>query len=142
MGNPKTFFIVDDDEDDLFFFEQALNRADKSVQLIKVPKSVDALKKLKSIEKRPDYIFLDLNMPQKSGKECLAEIRREEKLNDVPVIIYTTSSSDSDRTDILQMGANHFLTKFSDFGQLCRTLAALIHNELTLEHPVTRLLKM
>lgn len=136
MTTGKTIFIVDDDEDDLFFFEQALKRTDGSAQLIKVLESTEVIKTLKGDISRPDYIFLDLNMPKKSGKECLADIRNESVFHNIPVIIYTTSSSPEDRKEIFKMGANHFLTKFSDFKELCNTLSALVKDEMKLEIPV------
>jgi len=78
--------------------------------------------------KIPHYIFLDLNMPKKSGKQCLIEIRSEDKFRLVPVIIYTTSSSEEDKKETLSLGADYFITKFKTIDELRNTLTELLMN--------------
>jgi CheY-like chemotaxis protein len=78
----------------------------------------DALKQLRSPAQLPDYIFLDLNMPGMDGTQCLSELKKDTKLKDIPVIIYSTSGyrKDMDFTHIL--GASHYITKLSDIYML------------------------
>src|SRR5581483_10043551 len=61
--------------------------------------------------KRPDIILLDLNMPRKSGYEILKEIKSDQTIKDIPVIIFTSSESNIDVAKSYQNGADSFLTK-------------------------------
>lgn len=133
LNTHKLFFIADDDEDDIFFFREALEEVDRTVRLVTARDGDEAMNLLNTSNKEvPDFIFLDLNMPKKSGKECLTEIRQQSKLKDVPIIIYTTSSLHKDMTETLGLGANLFITKFIDFKELCQTLSSLLKGELWL----------
>jgi DNA-binding response OmpR family regulator len=70
----------------------------------------------------PDFIFLDLNMPKLNGKECLIEIKKLPRYSTVPLIIYTTSSNQKDKQEIMQLGAHYFLTKPTRISELCNCL--------------------
>jgi two-component system, chemotaxis family, response regulator Rcp1 len=59
----------------------------------------------------PDLILLDLNLPKKSGKEVLAEIKRDDSLKHLPVVILTTSEADEDILETYKLHANCFITK-------------------------------
>jgi PleD family two-component response regulator len=73
---------------------------------------------LSETEPVPDIIFLDLNMPLKNGHECLQEIRNNERLRDIPVIIYSTSSNEDHIDDTYDGGANFYLIKPDSFNDL------------------------
>jgi CheY-like chemotaxis protein len=60
---------------------------------------------------RPDLILLDLNLPKKDGREVLAEIKGNPKLQSIPVVILTTSSSEADILRSYQLHANCYITK-------------------------------
>lgn len=74
----------------------------------------------------PDYIFLDLNMPLMTGKECLQQIRKLPRLSDVPVIIYSTSASQRDIQDSMELGASTFITKPPQIAVLADKLAEVL----------------
>ncbi|RKN83698.1 response regulator [Ulvibacterium marinum] len=104
--------IVDDDDDDIDFFCQAIRKIDPTYTCMSATDGEAALQKLQNeTNALPDFIFLDLNMPRMDGKTCLRELKKQEKLKDIPVIIYTTSSHPQEREETLQLGAAHFLTK-------------------------------
>jgi CheY-like chemotaxis protein len=104
--------LIDDDIDDQELFGIAVERLDQQIALTTVVGGKEALQLLKTDGTyRPEYIFLDLNMPGMTGKECLSEIRQIPWLSDVPVIIYTTSSLQRDRIETTRLGASDFLTK-------------------------------
>ncbi len=64
----------------------------------------------------PDLILLDLNMPKKDGREVLAEIKSDEILRNIPVLVFTVSSAEQDILEAYNLPANAFITKPLDFG--------------------------
>jgi two-component system response regulator len=70
----------------------------------------------------PDLILLDLNMPRKDGREVLAEIKADEELKSIPVLILTVSTSESDIKKMLDMGANGYTTKPLDLDQFTNVI--------------------
>jgi len=66
----------------------------------------------------PDYISLDLNMPRMDGRACLGEQKKDARLGEIPIIIYTTSSNVRDRVETLELGATYFLTKANSFNKM------------------------
>src|SRR5262245_58002097 len=96
MKKNKNVFIIDDDEDDISLFKEAVGKIDSGVTCYSAINAQQALVTLNNGMDKPDIIFLDLNMPGVSGKECLREIRKTDKLKAVPVAIYTTSSFQKD----------------------------------------------
>ncbi|WP_406568159.1 response regulator [Algoriphagus halophytocola] len=77
-------------------------------------------------DEKPHYIFLDLNMPMLSGKECLSKIRKLQGYKDVPIIIFSTSSFRGDIEDCKKLGASHFFTKVTSISQLSETITKLV----------------
>jgi CheY-like chemotaxis protein len=127
MGQRKTLFIVDDDQDDQEVFMQALEQVDNSIECFNVSTCEEALDLLKDEKKhKPDFIFLDLNLPRINGKQCLTELRKMSHLKHVPIIIYSTSSEKRDIEETSKLGAAHFLTKPDKFGELCKALNNLL----------------
>jgi CheY-like chemotaxis protein len=123
MEQPKTLFIIDDDEDDQLFLHEAIHDLNLSIDFFYANNGETALQLLKGEEiPVPDYIFLDLNMPKLNGKECLIEIKKLPKYANVPIIIYTTSSSQKDKQEIMDLGAQYFLTKPTRISELCSCL--------------------
>ncbi len=126
----KTFFIVDDDADDQELFIEALTGIDKSCKCLTAFDGEDALQKLLNGMDAPDLIFLDLNMPKMNGKQCLAEIKKNNKLHDVPVIIYSTSSEKKDIQETTRLGAAFFLQKPNSFDDLAKALTNILSDNL------------
>jgi len=115
--------LADDDEDDRLFFTDAfeelkintkVNTYNDGVELMDYLNTDDAI--------LPDILFLDLNMPRKSGKECLIEIRDNEKFQNIAIAIYSTSSSEEDIEETFVQGANIYIKKPSDFTLLKNTI--------------------
>lgn len=132
MAKQLSFLLVDDDPDDTFLFEEVLHDVAPSVQLYTAANGQEALDKLKNGTPLPDLIFLDLNMPRMGGIECLATLKADPALQNVPVIIYTTSSQSKDIEETIQKGAVCFITKPSNMRELSEILititGALPHN--------------
>lgn len=74
---------------------------------------------------RPDIILLDLNMPRMDGRECLAAIKQDELLRDIPVIILTTSEVQRDVLATYNLGASGFITKPIDVHQFIEAVGKL-----------------
>ena len=119
----KTLFIIDDDEDDQLFLHEAMNDLKIPIDCYYANNGETALKQLKEEGiPVPDFIFLDLNMPKLNGKECLIEIKKMQRYLQVPIIIYSTSSHQKDKQEIMQLGADYFLTKPTRISELCTYL--------------------
>ena len=121
--------LADDDMDDCLLFKEALEELPLLTSLT-ILNDGDQLMKalLKNTSQLPDVLFLDVNMPRKNGFECLSEIKGNDKLKALPVILYSTSSEQAVIDRLYQNGARHFIRKPSDFLQLKR----VIHYSLTL----------
>ena len=119
--------LADDDEDDRLFFKEAFSEIKIKTKVTLVNDGVELMKHLSSNgNPKPHILFLDLNMPRKSGLECLLEIRNTENLKDLPIAIYSTSSSDEDIEDTFIKGANIYIKKPSGFKELKQILEEVI----------------
>jgi CheY-like chemotaxis protein len=119
--------LADDDNDDCNFFKQALNESPLFTTL-RIVHDGEQLMRLLSTKPLPHVLFLDLNMPRKSGFECLIEIKLNEKLRQLPVIIFSTSFQLDIVNLFYKQGAQYCIRKPSDFSELQR----VIHQALVL----------
>ena len=127
MEPSKVFFIADDDPDDRELFIEALHGIDQLSKCITAFDGREALSKLTNgLAQLPDFIFLDLNMPRMNGKECLTEIKKNDNLHHIPVIIYSTSAEKKDVDETMRLGATFFLQKPNRFDDLSAALANII----------------
>ncbi|GAA0878831.1 response regulator [Algoriphagus jejuensis] len=111
--------LADDDPDDRMFFQDALDELSIQATLSEVTNGSDLMKFLENnLNKLPDVLFLDLNMPSKSGMECLSEIKKHEKLSQIPVLIYSTSANPEVVEILYNMGALYYIRKEGDFSCL------------------------
>lgn len=117
--------MVDDDQDDQEIFLMALNKTGLNVQCETAIDGNEGLRKLQQMKPLPDYVFLDLNMPNCDGKCCLSNIRKIKAFNEVPVIIYSTSSYINDIRDSLKLGATGFITKPANVNELVDILTQI-----------------
>ncbi|WP_339756736.1 response regulator [Algoriphagus aquimarinus] len=122
-------FLIDDDLDDREFFEIGLKKVPIPIKYSSAQNGLEALDFLSSLNDKPQFIFLDLNMPILSGKECLPQIRQLAGYEKVPVIIYSTSSYKADIEDCQRLGATHFFTKAHSIKTLTDTLTQLLSGE-------------
>ncbi len=119
-------FIADDDNDDVFFVRSAIEQLKSDIRLKHFPNGkqlIDALND--ASEETPDLVLLDLNMPILDGKETLRILRKNEALNDLPIMILSTSTHTFERELCLGYGATNFITKpysFSLYLQIFRRL--------------------
>jgi CheY-like chemotaxis protein len=122
MIKPLHILLADDDEDDRFFFNLVLKELPMANLLTTVEDGVQLMNYLnKNADQLPYVLFLDLNMPLKNGSECLLEIKRNPKLKDLPVIIYSTSLHE-DIADILYENGAHYYIRKTDLLELKKIL--------------------
>jgi CheY-like chemotaxis protein len=127
--HPETYHILlaEDDEDDRLFFKEAIAELKINYELHFVNDGVQLMDYLmKTDGALPHLLFLDINMPRKNGMQALEEIRSSDKLKDLSVAIYSTSSAQKDIDEALLKGANIYITKPSDFNHLKKILAKAI----------------
>lgn len=110
--------LADDDVDDCMFFTNALNEISGTYTLIIKVDGEAVMNYLNSNTILPDIIFLDMNMPCKNGFECLVEIKQNERLKSIPVIIISTSLESILINALHQNGAYFYIRKPNLFAQL------------------------
>src|SRR5690349_608297 len=120
----KSVFLADDDPDDRLFFADAIKLAKTPVTLTVSKDGMELMDRLATVTNPPppDVIFLDLNMPRKSGFDCLREIRATPRLEKIPVVIVSTSSNQDMINRTYDDGANYYLCKPRSFAQLVRAI--------------------
>jgi PleD family two-component response regulator len=120
---PIHVILTDDDEDDRLIFKEIMDEMDKDI-IVHMVNDGKQLMDVLTTEKNPlpDIIFLDLNMPNMNGIECLKEIRSHEKYSDISIAIYSTSSSKKDVDDTFHYGANIYITKPAAYHELKKVL--------------------
>ena len=126
--DPMHILLADDDEDDRAFFSEAITelKMDNKLTLFEDGKGLmDYL--LHPDIKLPHILFLDLNMPGKTGLDCLKEIRANSRFKDVSVAIYSTSSSEKDIEDTFIEGANIYIKKPNDFSMLKKVIKEVLN---------------
>ena len=128
---PLRILLTDDDEGDRLIFKDIIDEIDMNTSLHMVNNGKQLMDFLTSQNNPlPHIIFLDLNMPDMNGIECLQEIRKFEKFGDITIVIYSTSTSESDIEDTFLHGANIYITKPSDYHKLKKVLAKALSTTL------------
>lgn len=118
--NEQVLLYAEDEDAAVFLMEMALKEAKIAVTLHRVSDGEEALAFLHNhgaYERapKPNLIFLDLNLPRKSGHEVLSAIREDNDLRLMPVVVFTSSSAVSDRKKSMALGAQMHITKPSSF---------------------------
>lgn len=118
-----TILLADDDFDDCNFFKEALAKLTLSTNLKTVNDGEELMQLLtnETID-LPNILFLDINMPRKNGFECLSEIKKNERLKDLPIVIFSTSNSRDNINHAFKIGANIYIRKPGNFNQLMQVI--------------------
>ena len=119
--------LADDDEDDRTFFSEAFEELKIKT---KVSLFNDGIQLMTFLNNQatvlPHILFLDLNIPFKSGIDCLHEIKANERLKNIAIAIYSTSASDDDIEATFVSGANIYIKKPNDFATLKKILNEVV----------------
>ncbi len=132
--------LADDDNTDCLLFKEALEELPVSAILTIVHNGEELIEAItKKGNKFPDVLFLDLNMPRKTGLASLGQIKRSTDLQDLPVIIFSTASDEESVKNVFRNAAHYYICKPADFSQLKKVIyEALVlitqeHNPLPLK---------
>ena len=122
VGRPIEILLVEDSPSDTELTVEALREAKMRNHLNTVEDGVQALAFLRrqgqfTNAPRPDLIMLDLNLPRRDGREVLAEIKADQDLRTIPVVVLTTSRAEQDVLRAYNLHANCYITKPVDFEQ-------------------------
>jgi chemotaxis family two-component system response regulator Rcp1 len=125
-STPFEILLVEDNAADVRLTEEALHEAKVPHRLQIAADGVEAMKILREPGvRRPDLILLDLNLPKKDGREVLEEMKDDETLRHIPVVVLTTSEADQDIMRCYQLRANAFVTKPADLEQFFRVVKSI-----------------
>jgi two-component system response regulator len=127
---PIEVLLVEDNPGDAELTRIALQDSKISINLNVVEDGVEAmafLRKQHDYAKvpHPDIVLLDLNLPRKDGREVLAEIKSDDNLKRIPVVVLTTSQSEEDILKAYNLAANCYITKPVDFDQFVKIVQSI-----------------
>ena len=130
MKLPLLTLLIDDDGDDRMFFEMAVDDLEFPVQCHFAHDGIQGIAMLNNTDFQPDFIFIDMNMPKMNGLECLQEIRKMERLNHVPVYLYSTSNDKIIAAKCIEYGGCGFIKKENSLDALTKRLQETFENHL------------
>jgi CheY-like chemotaxis protein len=128
MSAYRSIVLIDDDMDDHEIFRIACAQIDSNIEVVSCENGEQALDMLNTKPITPDFIFLDLNMPRLNGIEVLEEIKKNELLSTIPVIVYTTSFDAKVKRKCTALGAFDVMEKPNSFDVLCHKLENVLHS--------------
>lgn len=100
MEHSHTVLCIDDDADDLELLHNALEATGKEYTVIEAHDGLEGIRRLHELKNNnqlPCLIVLDVNMPRMDGRETFRSIRADERLEDIPVVVFSTSTSHVDK---------------------------------------------
>jgi len=131
FGKPIEILLVEDNPGDIRLTQETLKEFELRSNISVARNGEEALAFLRcegpyGDAVRPDLILLDLNLPKKNGHEVLAEIKADEKLRRIPVVVLTTSRAEQDVIRAYDLHANCYITKPVDLDQFGTAIRALL----------------
>lgn len=129
-SKPIELLLVEDSEPDVRLTVEALHEAKVRNRLWVVEDGVEAMEFLRQEGRhaqapRPDLILLDLNLPRKDGRQLLKEIKSNDSLKRIPVVVLTTSKSEEDILRAYDLHANCYITKPVDFNRFMEVVKSI-----------------
>ena len=129
----RSIILAEDDIDDQNIFQIALQEVDPAIELDFVSNGKELSTLLQKT--KPDLLFLDLEMPYKNGLECLVEIRDNPILNDLPVVVFSSTTKPSNIQTAYEMGAHLFFIKPPVYKDYLSSIRAILNLNWT--DPIT-----
>lgn len=134
LHKPTSVFIADDDTDDVYLVKSALGQLVEDVNIKHFLNGRELLRGLNEEHELPNFVLLDLNMPILDGKETLRQIRRNNQLRNLPVIILSTCRQKEEQEICLSYGATHYFIKpcqFATYLEIFRQLKSELIDRMT-----------
>ena len=126
----RKLLLVDDDADDRKYFREAVVEIDATIECVMAKDGAQALALLNDQQATlPDYIFLDLRMPKINGRQCLLQIKAEERLKNIPVIVYTTSKEVEESEEMQALGAIRFISKPTNTEEIFYVISQVLEEQ-------------
>ncbi len=130
LGDPIEILLVEDNPGDIRLTREALRDGKIYNNLYVARDGVEAMAFLRKTDQytqapRPDLILLDLNLPRKDGHEVLAEVKTDENLRRIPVVILTTSQAEEDIIKTYDLHVNCYITKPVDLDQFVKIVKSI-----------------
>ena len=122
----RDILLIDDDIDELELFADALASIDKKIECSQVKSLTEAMEYLQF--NTPAYIFIDFNMPVTNGLDCLAELRKVNKLQNTGIIMYSNHISESMQHQARNLGATDCMKKPNTIFVLVQKLKQILNN--------------
>lgn len=133
MQKTITCFLIDDDRDEYDIFSIALKQLKHKVTCVYSSDAREALDLLQNDSSfDPDFILIDINMPRMNGLQCLAEMKRNERLRETPIYMYSTSASESIVQQCLELGATDYIVKPVSILEIEQTIARIVEQLATI----------
>jgi CheY-like chemotaxis protein len=129
MNTPCKIMLVDDDKDDQMIFLSAVGEISALIDCNCFDDAEQGLRVLQTNnESQPDCIFLDLNLPLMHGFEFLKSLKNSSNtnINNIPVIIYSTSSRHTDKVKAQELGAFNFFSKPTSYSELKKGITDIL----------------
>lgn len=136
-GKVIEILLVEDNPGDVRLAQEALKESKVRNRLFVVEDGVEAMAFLRQQGKyadtpRPDLILLDLNLPRKSGREVLSEVKTDDSLKRIPVVVLTSSTAEEDVMKCYDHHANCYISKPLDFNQFMEVTKSIEEFWLTI----------
>ncbi len=125
MNTLRNVLLADDDADDRMLFRDVLNDLGMVVSLQTVGDGVELMEYLHKAKVLPDVLFLDFQMPKKDGLTCLREIKADERLKSLPVIVFSNSDNFAIVELMLNEGASYFVHKQHGYNKTLKLITKL-----------------
>jgi two-component system, chemotaxis family, response regulator Rcp1 len=117
--------VVEDEPADVALLQLAFEQCSQWPSVDIVSNGEQALSWLRSNVAGPEWVLLDLNLPRMGGKEVLRELRKDPRLEALPVVVFSSSANLQDVTECYELGANCYVEKPYEFAKLVKLLESL-----------------
>ena len=130
ISTPIEILLVEDSRGDIGLIEEVFEEAKIRNNLYVAEDGEEAIQFLNKKGQyadvpRPDIILLDLNLPKKDGREVLEEVKSDETLRNIPIVVLTTSRAEEDILKSYNLHANAYITKPVDFDQFIKVIKSI-----------------
>jgi two-component system, response regulator len=124
--NDRVVLVVDDDPDDRWVVKQAFKEKENTIRLEEIQDGQELIDWLTAgLARIPDLIMLDLNLPRVTGHEAIKFLKESPLYRHIPVVVFSTSSSEFEKQSVITSGANGFFQKPSTYNDYIRVLRAV-----------------